>query len=53
MKSQPSQIEVLQWISLHLTQKLTQSVQDDDWAMVLAISSALTATLKCMEESES
>ncbi len=52
-KALPSRIQVFNWVSIHLAQKLNQAAQNEDWTMVLVISSILTATLECMEESGS
>lgn len=48
--SPPTQAQILNWMSVFLVEKLNQATQNEDWARVLAILSAIKATLQCLQD---
>lgn len=51
-ESLPNQREILNWMSLFLVEKLNQATQNEDWARVTAILSAIKATLQCLQDTK-
>ncbi len=49
-KALPSQIEIFNWMSVFLVEKLNQAAQDEDWARAAATSMIIKAVVECMEE---